>query len=650
MTRSVFLDATPAELRAFMMDDAYRVVWDNAVNVLRPLAVEDAGSARNSSSGGSSSSSSSNAAVEAMAAATAARISAAGDNSSSSTPSGDDSAAQQAAGTLPHELAFLQAMVHFPKPMASRSYVYARRVWPRPSDGGCYCLSRGCAPPPGAAPLPPLPGRAVAVEDYSSGCVIRAPTAALLPRGGCADVPARPAAEVFMVYFEDAHVRAGLANLGIKKGLWPMVQRTDKALRVYQVGAAANSHLQQAAASAAASSGDGDGSASVSSGDAAANVLPSQRLPAGPGVRRSVSLGGALLQQQQGAAALSRAASLQECSGAVAGRVPCFPLMTGSDWDDELAVEGPVTAAPAPCTATCAAAATNSSTIQAAIAAAGSPCKPPPQQPQQQSGRWSWLSAIGSSVASALTHSGQLLAAVSVSLWRSQGQVSLLLPRLEWRVLRWAYQRLAASSQLLLGPAGGLQPTLAAAAPGGSSSKLARVSSHPIADPGHAGFMMRQLASQVALCLPSHPLAPGQGLHAAAVAQHTQQQHPGSTPSSCCCDAGSEASLQVCPSGSCCSSSAGGSCSCCCCRGCDGSSCGGSVTSSHSARQGSRRSRSAGGSGSSMVHDGSGGRRHKRVVLGLVQTASMRIARKVLSALQQPHQQGPEAHLFDIDE
>ncbi|WIA18959.1 hypothetical protein OEZ85_003628 [Tetradesmus obliquus] len=263
MTRSVFLGASPAELRAFMNDDAYRVVWDGAMNVLRPIA----GPAAAAAAAGS------NESLEAMAAAVAARLagvaapgttaaaaaeeeSCSGADSSStlasassllspfaalagSSGSSDASAADEASSSssssgskqrevLLHESGIMQALVHFPKPMASRSYIYARRVWHRPSDGGCYCLSKAC----GFEAPPALPCRAVSVEDYVAGCVVRAPAAQLLPPG-CDG----PAAEVLLVYFEDSHVRPGLANLGIKKGLWPLVQKTDKALR--QVPAAA---------------------------------------------------------------------------------------------------------------------------------------------------------------------------------------------------------------------------------------------------------------------------------------------------------------------------------------------------------------------------------------------------------------------------
>ena len=31
----------------------------------------------------------------------------------------------------------------FPRPLAAREYQYARRVWHRPCDGGCYVVCRG---------------------------------------------------------------------------------------------------------------------------------------------------------------------------------------------------------------------------------------------------------------------------------------------------------------------------------------------------------------------------------------------------------------------------------------------------------------------------------------------------------------------------
>lgn len=64
---------------------------------------------------------------------------------------------------------YMYARTKFPPPMASREYVYARRVWNKADDGGCYTISRSCAHP---SP-PPAGCRAVRVEDYCSGVVIR---------------------------------------------------------------------------------------------------------------------------------------------------------------------------------------------------------------------------------------------------------------------------------------------------------------------------------------------------------------------------------------------------------------------------------------------------------------------------------------------
>ena len=58
----------------------------------------------------------------------------------------------------------------FPMPFAARVYLYARRVWERPSDGGCYILSRSTP----ELNMPPGKGRAHRVDDYASGQVIRA--------------------------------------------------------------------------------------------------------------------------------------------------------------------------------------------------------------------------------------------------------------------------------------------------------------------------------------------------------------------------------------------------------------------------------------------------------------------------------------------
>lgn len=178
MTRSVFLRANPRELRTFMNDDAYRAVWDSSMTLLRPLPspapplLDDGHSSAFAADSGSG-----------AVAAAAAKDGGASACASTGEWAGD-------ACVAPHEQAIMQAMVAFPKPMSARSYVYARRVWDRPSDGGCYCLARACGHP---APSP-LPSRAVPVGDYVSGCIIREPATRLLPPGFSGS-----AAEILMV-------------------------------------------------------------------------------------------------------------------------------------------------------------------------------------------------------------------------------------------------------------------------------------------------------------------------------------------------------------------------------------------------------------------------------------------------------------------
>jgi hypothetical protein len=624
MTRSVFLGATPAELRAFMNDDAYRVVWDQSTTVLRPVVMPDPqpAAATGRSSSGSGVGSSSNAAVELMAAAAAARMSASGD--AEGLDSGSTGQPVLRPMVLPHESVVMQALVQFPKPMASRSYLYARRVWPRPADGGCYCLSKGCTLPLSTA-VPSLPGRSVPVDDYCSGCVIRAPSPQLLPLGTDTNVPA---AEVFMVYFEDSHVRASLANLGIKKGLWPLVQRTEKALRVYQAGAAANLHLHTPSASAEAASCSGDTDC-CQPGSSVVEVASPR--PAAVNITRSASLGSCEFGRSGRGALLSRSASLQEPEHKrrlSSASLPCFPLEPGLD-DDEPLVQEPCSACNCSCGGSSQPAACSASTSTDGFL--GKPAQAQHEQQDQKKpksgGSWGWLGRVGTTVCGVIKQSGQLLAAASVVLWRSGNSVTMLLPRFEWRVLSWAYQHISGTRQLLLGARAG-------AAAAVNSGKLAHVSSHPLSEWARPGFVSK-LTTHVVRRLPSHPittedlLAATEGPqaiptvrsepvmqlrleYAAAMgSSHGASSTAGSAVSS---TAGSDvASFSV----SC------SSCGCCC-----GSSAGG-VSSSGSSR---RCDRSHGGSssgGSSLVRDETGGRRHRRVMVKLVQTAGLRVARRM---------------------
>lgn len=625
MTRSLFLGASPAELRAFMMDDAYRAVWDSSVNVLRPVvnaatcssgssstAATTAASCSTVSSTSSSSAASSNAAVEAMAAATAARISISGGGAdggcaegAGSTSTSSCSSSSSPPSVLPHECALMQALVQFPKPMASRSYLYARRVWPRPSDGGCYCLSKSCESPAGTPAVPALPGRSVGVDDYCSGCVIRTPSPQLLPPG---TDPAAPAAEVFMVYFEDSHVRPGLANLGIKKGLWPLVQRTEKALRVYQAGAAANSHLQQASAERSG------GTSAATSPRPAATAANSMSRSASLG---SVEFGGSSPSRPLCAAGLSRSVSMQETGQHTrrlsSASLPCYPVELDGDMDAGEVQD---------CCCSC------SNPMQAPTDDCTQSMKQPQkveQQSSKSSSSWGgWLGRVSSTVCGVIKQSGQLLAAASVVLWRSGPSFALMLPRFEWRVLNWAYQHITAPRQLLLGASAATSAVSAAATP-----SLVRLSSHPLAE----------WASQVVRRLPSHPISTEDWVQGAAAAD-------GSGPSSAIAtmQAGPVLQLRLAyaaaaagssTAGSCVDSTAGSdvasfslSCSSCGCS-CGGCRHGSTAGGSSSSRRCHRPDSSSSSGGGSVVRDESGGRRHRRVVVKLVQTAGLRVARRV---------------------
>lgn len=177
MTRTIFEDAEPADVRAFYFDDTIRRSWDTTLLDLSPALLAG----------------------------------------SSTTP---------AAGLRSLETTVMQARVRFPKPMAPRQYLYCRRVWNRPADGGCYCISRACVMPPGCSAGRQSSGRSVHINDFAAGCVVRATQHT--GRAG------RPAAEMVMVYFEDPSVRAGLVNMGIRKGMWNAQQNAEAAFRLFQ--------------------------------------------------------------------------------------------------------------------------------------------------------------------------------------------------------------------------------------------------------------------------------------------------------------------------------------------------------------------------------------------------------------------------------
>ncbi len=114
--------------------------------------------------------------------------------------------------------AFMYSRTRFPPPMAQREYVFARRVWHKADDGGCYCVSRACR-----HPEPPQAGcRSVRVADFSSGFVIRAVPGIYHTEG---------AVEVVTNYFEDSCCSSGIVNMAIRKALWPMIQKSEEGLR-----------------------------------------------------------------------------------------------------------------------------------------------------------------------------------------------------------------------------------------------------------------------------------------------------------------------------------------------------------------------------------------------------------------------------------
>ncbi|KAG2442268.1 hypothetical protein HXX76_002355 [Chlamydomonas incerta] len=192
-SKTVYESATVAQITGFTYDLDFRRVWDESMACQLPIAPPS----------------------EAAAAAAAA---AAGHPSAAAVMTPAMAEAKAAGGRS----AFMYARTKFPPPMASREYTYVRRCWAKPDDGGSYCISRACVacPPAGVAG-----GRTVRVTDFVSGYVIRSSK-------GVFD-PASPAVEVVNVYYEDPCLPSGIANMGIRRALWPMVQKAEAAFRDY---------------------------------------------------------------------------------------------------------------------------------------------------------------------------------------------------------------------------------------------------------------------------------------------------------------------------------------------------------------------------------------------------------------------------------
>lgn len=174
-TRAVYEGATPVQVRAFLFDDTARVDWDENVLTLHPIP----------------------------------------------PAASEVSAAEPQPGTHRHS-AIMYARSKFPGPVSDRDYVYGRRVWHRPTDGGCYVVNRSCA----HASMPPV-HKVVRVEDYASGFVVQDAPPGLNAR--------YPAVEVITVYFEDSRIRPLLVNAGVRKGLWPVNMKQEAAFRNWVV-------------------------------------------------------------------------------------------------------------------------------------------------------------------------------------------------------------------------------------------------------------------------------------------------------------------------------------------------------------------------------------------------------------------------------
>lgn len=173
----------PSDIRPFHLDDQAHALWDDgALEILRPI------------------------------------------------PDGCSRASRHAESCLQSYLS------KFPGPLASRRYNYARRVWHRPSDGGCYSIAQHCEISPAAVTAaaassttslstgPSLPLhtrrriREVPVLEYTSAVVIRA---------------VENGSEMSTFYFEESQVRAGLSKVVVPKGMWPFWSKYEAALRVF---------------------------------------------------------------------------------------------------------------------------------------------------------------------------------------------------------------------------------------------------------------------------------------------------------------------------------------------------------------------------------------------------------------------------------
>lgn len=221
-SRTVYEKGTTADMVAFTFaDNEIRKKWDDSSVALEPILPPSMKVSPPSKEGGSSGSKQASKAGEGG-----------GDGGGGEPLDPSDEGIRRAAAPCSTELrraafaqsSFMYSRTRFPPPMAQREYVFARRVWYKSDDGGCYCVSRTC--PPHLQPTTPNPGcRTVRVADFSAGFVIRAVPGIYYHEG---------AVEVTTNYFEDSCANSGIINMAIRKTLWPMIQKSELGFRRFQ--------------------------------------------------------------------------------------------------------------------------------------------------------------------------------------------------------------------------------------------------------------------------------------------------------------------------------------------------------------------------------------------------------------------------------
>lgn len=294
-----------------------------------------------------------------------------------------------------------------------------------------------------------------------------------------------------------AVVLCRLANMGVKKGLWPLVQRTEKALRVYQAGAAANVHLQPGASTPRLERSYSTPSPGSFNEDDK-HVLSSVTSSVG-----SSSICGSEMDGVCPASVIAEVAAVSEvCSAASAEGVEHSMINTAGPVEEAASAAGSLhdcKADSAPDMET------SSSRCDGSLQEVDGCCDKTPAAGNKKGRQyWSWWSSMTTAVGGALKESAQLIAAASIALWQSHTKLALLVPTLEWKLLHWVLQHVPAPKQLLLGIGG--------SAVAGTSSRKALVNSHPIGDMAHPSLICRLLqdtkvsSGPSLLRVASHPL------------------------------------------------------------------------------------------------------------------------------------------------